>query len=56
MTFKIFIQVALISAFNGSAALIFVYMQYYPTPEWLIVVAQFFWSQAHGLFEFDFEI
>jgi hypothetical protein len=48
--------VALISAINGVAALIFVYMQHYPTPEWLIIVAQFLWSQAHGLCEFDFEI
>jgi hypothetical protein len=48
--------VALISAINGVAALIFVYMQYYSTPEWLIIVAQFLWSQAHGLCGFDFEI
>ena len=47
-SFQIFIQVVLISVINGVAAAIYVWMQFVRVTEFLIILGQFMWFQAHG--------
>ena len=41
-------QVILISLVNNAAAYIYVYVQYHEASEFVIAIALFLWSQAHG--------
>jgi hypothetical protein len=46
--FKTILQAALICFLIFVASAIYVYMQFFPTPAILIIVAQFFWQASHG--------
>uniref|UniRef100_A0A7E4ZUN6 Serpentine Receptor, class T n=1 Tax=Panagrellus redivivus TaxID=6233 RepID=A0A7E4ZUN6_PANRE len=43
-----FIQSSLICTFVTSAAIIYVYMQFFPTPMWVVVMGQIVWQCSHG--------
>uniref|UniRef100_A0AC34RT55 7TM GPCR serpentine receptor class x (Srx) domain-containing protein n=1 Tax=Panagrolaimus sp. JU765 TaxID=591449 RepID=A0AC34RT55_9BILA len=43
-----FIQVTLICFLNGTAASIYVYMQFFYTPTWLVIIGQITWQASHG--------
>jgi hypothetical protein len=42
------LRVAVISSVNCTGAYLYFYMQYFPTPEWLPLVASLLWAQVHG--------
>uniref|UniRef100_A0A7E4UNA2 Serpentine Receptor, class T n=1 Tax=Panagrellus redivivus TaxID=6233 RepID=A0A7E4UNA2_PANRE len=43
-----FIQSSIICTFITIAALIYVWMQFLPTPTWVVVMGQIVWQSAHG--------
>uniref|UniRef100_A0AC35GSP9 7TM GPCR serpentine receptor class x (Srx) domain-containing protein n=1 Tax=Panagrolaimus sp. PS1159 TaxID=55785 RepID=A0AC35GSP9_9BILA len=43
-----FLQASIICGLNATAAVIYVIMQFFPTPIWLIIIGQITWQASHG--------
>ncbi|GMT22347.1 hypothetical protein PFISCL1PPCAC_13644, partial [Pristionchus fissidentatus] len=48
-SYPVFVQAALICMFNMVSSSIYVYMNFFYTPLWLVQVAQFMWQCAQGM-------
>uniref|UniRef100_A0A7E4ZWJ1 G protein-coupled receptor n=1 Tax=Panagrellus redivivus TaxID=6233 RepID=A0A7E4ZWJ1_PANRE len=49
VTRQTFIQASVICSINATASVIYVVMQFVPTPPWLIIVGQIAWQASHGV-------
>ncbi|ULT87211.1 hypothetical protein L3Y34_006773 [Caenorhabditis briggsae] len=45
---QIIIQAVILCFFHATAACIYVYMQFFPTPSWLIIIGQLAWQYSNG--------
>uniref|UniRef100_A0A1I7T909 G protein-coupled receptor n=1 Tax=Caenorhabditis tropicalis TaxID=1561998 RepID=A0A1I7T909_9PELO len=46
--YQIVIQAVILCSFHAAAAYIYVYMQFFPSPPWLIIIGQLAWQWSNG--------